>query len=457
MKRVLKQKLIEVSKFMAYPYTASPYQNNPRPILTILDLLDVNLSSLTNGQVLKYNGTTGKWENSLDLNTTEAAAPLRGVQFNNGGLLTGSNNFLFTTSNQLQLGSQAATSKLHISDISEQEASLSLQNLSTNGKEYKVLSSDLGSLQIQDVSTGLFLSFSNGDLVPGQDITQNLGSASLRWSDIYGQNAVINTSDKSQKKDIEESDLGLDFILNLKPISFRWHEGKRKHYGLIAQDVKESLGIQDFGGYIYDPESKVHGLRYTEFIAPLIKSVQEINNKIKTQYFTTVQLIQESNKDLTQSIPIRLNNIDLQLQGQKEILKDLDKVKYLQEKHHELNHLLYSNKLNIESQIKDLKVDDLKETHIDLKATVDSQIKTIQILTEKVESLEESNKTIHQYLGKFLLGQNKVNKQEKQIIEPVIEEKIKKETFTIEQKESPDQIEKTTIIEWFKGLFKNLF
>jgi hypothetical protein len=51
--------------------------------------------------------------------------------------------------------------------------------------------------------------------------------------------------------------------------------GIRRHYSLIAQDVKALLGTQDFAGYIYDEESDIHALRLSEFIAPLIKAVQE--------------------------------------------------------------------------------------------------------------------------------------------------------------------------------------
>jgi hypothetical protein len=318
----------------------------------------------------------------------------------------------------------------------------------------------LGAFQIQDVGTGLYLSFTGGDLLPGQDITQNLGSSSLRWNDIYGQNALINTSDKNQKKDIQESDLGLGFILNLKPVSFRWENGKRKHYGLLAQDVKECLGEQDFGGYIFDPESEVHGLRYTEFLSPLIKSVQEIDKKINTQYFTVAQLIQESNKDLAQSIPIRLiYSIDSQLQEYKERLKDdVDKVKELEDKHNKLNYLLSYNNFNIESQIKDLKVEELKDTITNLETTLADQIKIIQVLTERAESLEESNKAIHQYIGEWKSGQDKVKKDKK------VKEEPQEEIPNIETKVEPLaqlEIKKLSLLdtskEWFKNIFKNPF
>lgn len=51
--------------------------------------------------------------------------------------------------------------------------------------------------------------------------------------------------------------------------------GVRKHYGLIAQEVKEQLDGKDFGGYIHDTETDSIGLRYDQFIPILIKSVQE--------------------------------------------------------------------------------------------------------------------------------------------------------------------------------------
>lgn len=63
--------------------------------------------------------------------------------------------------------------------------------------------------------------------------------------------------------------------------------GERTFYGLIAQDVKAALdkvNAGDFAGWTLadkdDPES-TQGLRYTEFVAPLIKAVQELSAKNK--------------------------------------------------------------------------------------------------------------------------------------------------------------------------------
>jgi hypothetical protein len=57
--------------------------------------------------------------------------------------------------------------------------------------------------------------------------------------------------------------------------------GKRTHYGLIAQEVKKVIddaGV-DFAGYV-EGDDGLLGLRYEQFIAPLIKAVQELSAKV---------------------------------------------------------------------------------------------------------------------------------------------------------------------------------
>jgi hypothetical protein len=62
--------------------------------------------------------------------------------------------------------------------------------------------------------------------------------------------------------------------------------GQRTHYGLLAQEVKAALdreGVDDFAGWVLgdktDPGS-TQGLRYDQFIAPLIKAVQELSRRV---------------------------------------------------------------------------------------------------------------------------------------------------------------------------------
>lgn len=143
-----------------------------------------------------------------------------------------------------------------------------------------------------------------GNTTPGADNSYTLGADGLRWSAVWAANGTIQTSDSNSKTDVIESPLGLDFIKTLKPVSYKFKiggnivtpspdgttdpvitpvPGKRRHYGFIAQQVVEALpeGI-DFGGWvktdITNPNSE-EGLRYDEFIAPLVKAIQELSKK----------------------------------------------------------------------------------------------------------------------------------------------------------------------------------
>jgi hypothetical protein len=178
------------------------------------------------------------------------------------------------------------------------------------------------------------------NILPYVDTTWDLGKAgSGRWRDIFTDGAVTTTSDRTKKENIRTSALGLDFINKLNPVSYTmitgskvWEElpptisvleeeavydgeylireatykeipnpeepkiieiipGKRTHYGLIAQDVKEVLdemgiGTIDFAGYMAaDPTEHVGlALRYDEFLSPMIKAIQELSSKIDLCY-----------------------------------------------------------------------------------------------------------------------------------------------------------------------------
>ncbi len=157
-----------------------------------------------------------------------------------------------------------------------------------------------------------------GVIAPSADNAYSIGTASLRASVIYAATGTINTSDLREKCDVEGSELGLDFVRLLKPRSYRWRiggreeavpaeldpipsegdvaekrepvyrdrPGRRRHHGLVAQEVRaalDELGIADFGGHVLadaeDPDSR-QGLRYDQFIAPLIKAVQELDRRM---------------------------------------------------------------------------------------------------------------------------------------------------------------------------------
>lgn len=158
-----------------------------------------------------------------------------------------------------------------------------------------------------------------GNLYPGTDNAVGCGASGKRWTAVWAANGTIQTSDPRTKTDIEDSALGLDFINKLRPVSYKFKvggnrvveekvikeaeydaegnmlrakitekvvepvAGKRTHYGLLTTNVKDAVGDLDFGGYIKtdmaDPDSE-EALRYDEFIAPLVKAVQELSAKV---------------------------------------------------------------------------------------------------------------------------------------------------------------------------------
>lgn len=151
----------------------------------------------------------------------------------------------------------------------------------------------------------LFLGVANKSWMfgPGGNGKVTLGQASYRWGQIYSTNASISTSDRKEKKDIVPlDDSAIDFIMALNPVSYKMINGDsgRTHYGMIAQDVEEELDelgmtAMDFAGFCKDQKYEryeevvdkvtttrerkvegeyIYGLRYEEFIAPLIKTVQ---------------------------------------------------------------------------------------------------------------------------------------------------------------------------------------
>ena len=128
----------------------------------------------------------------------------------------------------------------------------------------------------------------DGHFIPLSSL--DIGSSGKRVRTIYAANA-LNTSDRNEKNTITESDLGLDFICKLKPVSYKWNQKEgggldtKTHYGLISQDVEEVIietgkTLDDFGA-VDKPDGDPMGLSYNEFISPLVKAIQEQQEQIK--------------------------------------------------------------------------------------------------------------------------------------------------------------------------------
>ena len=121
----------------------------------------------------------------------------------------------------------------------------------------------------------------------------------------YNSNATWSrTSDKRWKKDINtNTDCGLNFINDLRTVTYKWKapserppeligydpeltepSHKEKMYGFIAQEIKESLdkyGITDFNGWNENETDGSQNVSYEMFVVPLVKAVQELTARVE--------------------------------------------------------------------------------------------------------------------------------------------------------------------------------
>ncbi|MEG1121166.1 MAG: tail fiber domain-containing protein, partial [Citrobacter sp.] len=167
-----------------------------------------------------------------------------------------------------------------------------------------------------------------GDLIPHNGNSYNVGLPGIPWAGIYSRTAVVIVSDAREKYDVEDISVGLGFIEQLRPVSYRvLHgtsttvdgpiqegpvrigdkplgnssirtvtKGVRKHYGFVAQEVKKAMGEEDVGlwtlGDTDNPDS-IQALRYEELIAPLVRAVQELSSTIRTMQEEILELTEQ--------------------------------------------------------------------------------------------------------------------------------------------------------------------
>jgi len=284
-----------------------------------------------------YSNTTGfiniaLGANALDGNTTGSYNMALGVgalQMNTDGednVAVGANSLARSTgSNNTAIGAEALS--WNITGIDNN--ALGFQALLNNntGSENIVLGTnaanvDFSSSPITQIDNSILIGNntkpgSNGDyneVVIGDGAVGNgsntvtLGNTLV--TDIGGQVAWTNRSDKRIKEHLKENVPGLDFITKLKPISYNFNLEKQDsitgakadtsaaavasrkkaeaiiHTGFAAQDVEtalKSLGY-DFDGLVKPKNpTDLYSLSYSLFTVPLVKAVQEQQITITAQ------------------------------------------------------------------------------------------------------------------------------------------------------------------------------
>lgn len=111
-------------------------------------------------------------------------------------------------------------------------------------------------------------------------------------------------SDRRFKSNIQNSNLGLNFISKLRPVSYtrKIDEMQKTEYGFIAQEVEEALKESGAGnsGIITVSDEGNYAMRYNDLFSPIVKAIQELkaeNEELKNQ----LEQLKSANENLIKS------------------------------------------------------------------------------------------------------------------------------------------------------------
>ena len=162
----------------------------------------------------------------------------------------------------------------------------------------------IGSVEhLMDGIDELYLDADSG-FHPKEDQTStigaSLGNANKRWSSIYANDGLIQTSDMRYKTDVQPLSYGLNELLQLNTITYKWKDDKigKKTLPNHEKEVKVGLSAQELlrlipevvkshswvatsedGEYKYMKNKKL-GVNYAALIPVLIKAIQEQQQQI---------------------------------------------------------------------------------------------------------------------------------------------------------------------------------
>ena len=102
------------------------------------------------------------------------------------------------------------------------------------------------------------------------------------------------SSDQRFKNNIKDSELGLQFLQTLRPVSYlRSNDAQAKtEYGFIAQEIEAAFSKAGYpnNGVISKDDSGFMGVRYNDFISISVKAIQEQQQQIETLQLSNAEL-----------------------------------------------------------------------------------------------------------------------------------------------------------------------
>jgi hypothetical protein len=171
--------------------------------------------------------------------------------------------------------------------------------------------SDMGWGSVEYIEDGVAEIQISDNFSPITDNSANLGSGTLRWKDVWSVNGIVTTSDIRDKEKIEPLKYGLDAIMKLEPVSFKWKQERKDDFiipekeretklGFIAQQILPILPeviettewkeYEENPGVLVKKEMERLGVSYGEIIPVSIKAIQEQQIQIEELKKTNEEL-----------------------------------------------------------------------------------------------------------------------------------------------------------------------
>ena len=234
-------------------------------------------SSSPNSRLQIKKDGTGNYANQTFTNADSTAGITFGIAGSGTGNYLANNAFLLNTGSSAFIFGTADTERMRI----DSSGALVVGGTTADGADTITLHQGgfMGVRQTGSEAMELRRDSSDGTILQFRKDGTLVGTIST--------NANSLPSDRNFKRDISDLNLGLDLVTKLKPSQYCYKvsdEDSPKMYGLIAQDLEESLtevGIEKNSTWLlqHNPKEDVnesdYSLDYTKLIPILINSIQE--------------------------------------------------------------------------------------------------------------------------------------------------------------------------------------
>lgn len=159
-------------------------------------------------------------------------------------------------------------------------------------------------------------------IVPVTDGNLDLGDSWNSWTNIYATNTTIQTSDVRKKSDIQPLSYGIESIMSIRPVAYKWKDEVYGEIKINARDKRTKIGFitQEVNAVIPEvivdkewtaksesepdvpviKDTQIMGMRYIELLPVVVKATQEheeLIGQINNQQKEMIQLLKAVNQE----------------------------------------------------------------------------------------------------------------------------------------------------------------